>query len=1077
MAANAVAQLVPVPEFGVRLALGFRISLFSGPDMANDIYAMTLDARGNVVVTSQGYIRTLLDTDGDGRADSSTLFAATRTGGMGMCFDGPSLYFVGDGALFRFEDADGNGVADGPPQRLLSMEFLEHGGHAVRKGPDGWIYVIVGNETTITNEHARLPGSPIMRAEAGALLRLAPGGGGCEIIADGFRNPYDFDFNSVGDIFTYDSDVEADYFLPWYTPTRIYHVAHAGHHGWRLPGWRRSWNWPDYYPDVVDILAPIGRGSPTGVVCYRHLQFPERYRDGVFALDWTFGRIFFLPLRASGSTYQTTPEVFLEPIGSQGFAPTDAVVAPDGSLLVSIGGRKTRGSVYRIEYAAQRNAVLAARNWTNLFATPGLAVMNGPQPLEAWARAYWEPLAGQFGSNVFLAVAADNRALTVSRIRAIEILTEGFNGLTSGTAFDASRANVPEVRARVAWSLGRVPTDNAAEILIGLSRDNDPFVRRAALEAMIDSLETINPTALQQGVNANLGHPDPRVRQTATQLAMYVPQQSVIANDTQSHLGAIQALLGRERLSGVHTNAIVQTLSALEVARGPSQQLEAIRLIIAGLGDWNLHKPSVEVYTAYEPAFPLTGHEALLTRVRRAARPLVSSGSPTVDFEAARLLAMVQDNDPLTPPKLVLKFNERSAPGSDVHYLTVLSRLNAPIATNHQVTIVNALISLQRKLEGQQMRSKQYWSSRLAEIVAQFVARHPGMADIILRHPSFVSPGHVAIVPSLGQAKRLPAARLFAAAVTKRPSFPWTLQLVDLLSALPPEEANALFRAQWNNLALREELTIRLAKKPEAVDMDKFIVGLGSPRPEAVIASASALLQLPPNSKILLPAIKALQRHLVDVKDQALRSMLVTLINHEAKTSFSSHELGAQSIEIKKTFQPIFDWFRKQYPDVAKQLDIDTEDTTNWPAILNAVAWDKGDPVRGENLFVLRGCQTCHASSTPLGPDLAGVARRFSPYDLFQAIVYPSRDIAPQYRPVTYQTRTSGSYIGVPVFESADGVIIQTSAGETIRLAEEDITTRAPANVSLMPAGLLNGLSRPELADLYAYLARLQPAR
>ncbi|HTD86984.1 MAG TPA: PVC-type heme-binding CxxCH protein, partial [Candidatus Binatia bacterium] len=658
---------MPVPQFGVRLAPGFRMSLFSGPDLANDIYAMTIDPRGNVVVTSQGYIRTLLDTDDDGQADSSTLFATTATGGMGMCFDGPSLYFVGDGALFRFEDANADGVADGPPQRLLSMEFLEHGGHAVRKGPDGWIYVIVGNETTITNEHASLAGSPIIRAEAGALLRLTPDGRACEIIAHGLRNPYDFDFNSFGDIFTYDSDVEADFLLPWYTPTRIYNIAFGGHHGWRLPGWRRSWNWPDYYPDVVDIMTRIGRGSPTGVVCYRHYQFPDRYKDGIFACDWTFGRIFFLPLTGSGSTYQTTPEVFLEPIGSQGFAPSDIVVAPDGSLLVSIGGRKTRGSVYRIEYVAQRNALLrAARNWTNQFGTLALATVAAPQPLDAWSRAFWEPLVSQTPSNIFLATAADKTVLTATRIRAIEMLTQLHRGLTPGIAFDLSRANVPEVRARTAWSLGRAPTENYEELLIGLSRDNDSFVRRVALEAILDRLETISANTLQQAVNANLGNPDKRVRQAAAHLATYLPQQSITTTDVQSRLTAIQAMLGRERLATVNTNAIVQTLAALDLARGPTLQLDAIRLIIAGLGDWNLYHPSVEVYTAYEPAFSLEGYDALVSRIRRAVRPLVSSGAPTVDFEAARLLAMVQDNDPLTPPKLILKFNEPTTAGSDV---------------------------------------------------------------------------------------------------------------------------------------------------------------------------------------------------------------------------------------------------------------------------------------------------------------------------------------------------------------------------------------------------------------------------
>src|SRR5436190_4270148 len=604
---------------------------------------------------------------------------------MGMCFDGPSLYFVGDGALFRFEDANADGVADGPPQRLLSMEFLEHGGHAVRKGPDGWTYVIVGNETTITNEHASLAGSPIIRAEAGALLRLTPDGRACEIIAHGLRNPYDFDFNSFGNIFTYDSDVEADFLLPWYTPTRIYNIAFGGHHGWRLPGWRRSWNWPDYYPDVVDIMTRIGRGSPTGVVCYRHYQFPDRYKDGIFACDWTFGRIFFLPLTGSGSTYQTTPEVFLEPIGSQGFAPSDIVVAPDGSLLVSIGGRKTRGSVYRIEYVAQRNALLrAARNWTNQFGTLALATVAAPQPLDAWSRAFWEPLVSQTPSNIFLATAADKTVLTATRIRAIEMLTQLHRGLTPGIAFDLSRANVPEVRARTAWSLGRAPTENYEELLIGLSRDNDSFVRRVALEAILDRLETISANTLQQAVNANLGNPDKRVRQAAAHLATYLPQQSITTTDVQSRLTAIQAMLGRERLATVNTNAIVQTLAALDLTRGPTLQLDAIRLIIAGLGDWNLYHPSVEVYTAYEPAFSLEGYDALVSRIRRAVRPLVSSGAPTVDFEAARLLAMVQDNDPLTPPKLILKFNERTTAGSDVHYLTVLSRLAAPLTTNHQ---------------------------------------------------------------------------------------------------------------------------------------------------------------------------------------------------------------------------------------------------------------------------------------------------------------------------------------------------------------------------------------------------------
>src|SRR5437879_12101533 len=82
------AELVPVEELGLRLAPGFRVTLYSDSDLANDIYAMTLDSRGRVVVTSPGWIRILEDTDGDGKADMATVFAENKTGGMGRCFAG-----------------------------------------------------------------------------------------------------------------------------------------------------------------------------------------------------------------------------------------------------------------------------------------------------------------------------------------------------------------------------------------------------------------------------------------------------------------------------------------------------------------------------------------------------------------------------------------------------------------------------------------------------------------------------------------------------------------------------------------------------------------------------------------------------------------------------------------------------------------------------------------------------------------------------------------------------------------------------------------------------------------------------
>ena len=59
------------------------------------------ECRGRVVVTSQGYVIRLLDTQGTGRADQAQTLLKSGTGGMGLCFDGDDLLFCGDGWLSR----------------------------------------------------------------------------------------------------------------------------------------------------------------------------------------------------------------------------------------------------------------------------------------------------------------------------------------------------------------------------------------------------------------------------------------------------------------------------------------------------------------------------------------------------------------------------------------------------------------------------------------------------------------------------------------------------------------------------------------------------------------------------------------------------------------------------------------------------------------------------------------------------------------------------------------------------------------------------------------------------------------
>src|SRR5216683_7366187 len=95
----AIATLVVSPlsadniQHGLRVRPGFEVTEFADSKLANDIFSMTLDPRGRVVVSGRGYIRILVDDDNDGRADRAIAFADTpKEGAMGLLWEGSTLY-------------------------------------------------------------------------------------------------------------------------------------------------------------------------------------------------------------------------------------------------------------------------------------------------------------------------------------------------------------------------------------------------------------------------------------------------------------------------------------------------------------------------------------------------------------------------------------------------------------------------------------------------------------------------------------------------------------------------------------------------------------------------------------------------------------------------------------------------------------------------------------------------------------------------------------------------------------------------------------------------------------------------
>ena len=90
------------------------------------------------------------------------------------------------------------------------------------------------------------------------------------------------------------------------------------------------------------------------------------------------------------------------------------------------------------------------------------------------------------------------------------------------------------------------------------------------------------------------------------------------------------------------------------------------------------------------------------------------------------------------------------------------------------------------------------------------------------------------------------------------------------------------------------------------------------------------------------------------------------------------------------------------------------------------------------------------------------------------AIVDPNKDVSPLFHSMQVMTSAGKSYIGLMIYESPDGTLIQTGPGTTLRIAGEEIIEKRKSQRSIMPVGLLNGANDQQLTDLYRYLQSLK---
>ena len=340
--------------------------------------SLTVDSRGRLIASDEtGGLYRLMP------APIGAPESATHVEALELEYDGDELGHA-HGLLYAFDSLyvirsegfvsghEGNGVyrardLDGD-DRFETVELLrplggfgEHGPHQLVVAPDGASLVLIAGNDTAPTDFARsrfavqpredqlLPVMPNwlilnLPPPGGWIAQLDPDGREWELLASGFRNPYDLAFSRAGDLFAYDADMEWDIGAPWYRPTRLLHARSGGDFGWR----KGSGKWPAEFPDSLGAVVDVGTGSPTGIAFGYGAAFPARYQEALYLQDWSHGKIYAAHLEPAGSSYRAELESF---VVGQPLPVTDLVVNPrDRAMYFSTGGRGAESGIYRVRY-------------------------------------------------------------------------------------------------------------------------------------------------------------------------------------------------------------------------------------------------------------------------------------------------------------------------------------------------------------------------------------------------------------------------------------------------------------------------------------------------------------------------------------------------------------------------------------------------------------------------------------------------------------------------------------------------------------------------------------------------------
>lgn len=1060
---------------------GFKVELVAAPELTGSIVAFTFDADGLPVLSvERGPVIRLHDRDGDGVYDEKTVVEDRVTNNQGLLvYDRTTYYMVGEEVqgrnvttgLWRGRDKDGDGVLD--EIELLHRvrgRMAEHGPHAVTVGPDGHLYFNLGNHAWVDREPP--PYSPVrmlyegvllpryedahghargIRVPGGTIWRLDPDARDFTLETAGFRNEYDIAFSAVGEVFTFDSDMEWDEGLPWYRPVRVNHCPPGAEFGWRSG----CAKWPPYYIDSLPATVDIGRGSPTGVIFYHHNVYPRKYHDAFFIADWSYGRIFAIHLQRKGATFDGEAELFLlgKPLNV-----TDIEIGPDGYLYFTTGGRGTEGGLYRVVYETPGNPGPAL---DSIGADKAVAVaLDQPQPESAWGRERLRKLKEIAGEEQWreglIAAIRDTKLPTERRIRALSYLLQFGPEPGIEIAKELIDDPDPELRGWAAILVARYRPDDASDLLARLLSDEAPIVQRRAIESYL-RLELPAPV---QRLEELLASNDRFVRFAAIlALERMDPlswAESVLksANARASVLGVVALNRGGSvsRSDEWTATAFGVCQELLEGAQDADFELEVLRAI------------QLSLINSEERQRPTETVDAIAATI--LAR--FPSNDWRVNREYARLLAYLEP--PGATAKLVDALDscgteEQHDRAQAIHYARCLVACESGWDQELRARFLH-WFDVSRDWNGGHS-----YRGYLMNFLRDFLERVPQEELVMLIvEPDGKMVAAAEFVSRLDQRNGAPYIDALGKAL-EAGKLPAQLVLAALGRIRRPEAERLILHHYRTHPEDRDAAVIALANYAKPAYRELFLAALDRDNPDVVRAALRGLRAVKPEGaedyrKVLQAALRLGN----PVGWEAVQTL----------RKWSGKEFGADQRQWRKELDQFLTWYSQTFPD-APPVQVAAATYHEWtldellPRVEQLIS--KADPERGKKVFEKATCSKCHRVGnfgTGIGPDLSTLGNRFTRKDILEAMLEPSKTISDQYKTYTVLTARGQIINGMRAPDEDGNVVLLLSDATTVKIPKDEIEEIVESKVSIMPEGLLNQLTAEEIADLVAFLESAQ---